>query len=215
MAGVDGKLSGVQPTMSAVSSIPSLIRQAGEAAMTEGLEILSTTLRTDFLQGPYPTEIERRSGRFRASFKRGDKDNIFRVKSEGTKIVGTLGSQDVRAHILDQGGTIRPTRSQFLAIRTDFTLTGRGVVREKYRGPLRGLPNTFVQRTRSGKLGVFEKFGKRIELIAVLVKSVFIRGRHFMDKGVSKATPAIVEHFNVRFQAVFTRLNDTLRKLGR
>jgi hypothetical protein len=217
MMRMGGKMAGVASTQSAIGQIPGLLQQAGEAAMREGLEHLSQVIRDDYLQGPYPEEIERRSGRFRATFRRGDRDNIFQVTSEGTKILGTFGSRDVRAPILDQGGVIRPTRSQFLAVRTDVTKDSRGVVKAKYRGPLRALPNTFVRPIRApkAKAAVFERIGTMVHAIAWLVKEVFIPGRQYAQKGVTKATPGIVQRFQVRFDAVLNRANEMLRKLGR
>ena len=218
MITISGKVTGLAETHSTISQIPSLLVQAGEGAMRESLEIFSETLRKDFLEGPYPDEIQSRSGSFRSTFRRGHRDNIFRVESQGTKIIGTFGSQDKRARILNDGGVIRPTRSKYLAVRTEFTRTSGGVVKAKYQQPLRNLPNTFVRMgsPRAGRQGrgtVFEKIGKRIIPIAWLVLYVVIRGRRFMEKTTTKATPRIQEVFQRRFQLVIDRLNSTLSKL--
>jgi hypothetical protein len=217
MIRIGGRVTGVQETVSAISQIPSLLKQAGEGAMREVLELVSETLRKQYLEGPYPEEIQSRSGGFRSTFRRGHPDNIFRVESQGTKIVGTFGSQDKRARILNDGGTIRPKHSQFLAVRTEFTKTAGGVVRPKYRGPLRGLPNTFVRPIRApkAKAAVFERIGKRIFPIAWLLKEVFIRGRHFMEKTVAAVTPRVEEPFRRRFGEVINRFQQTLNRLGR
>jgi hypothetical protein len=215
MIRISGKIQGIPETISAISSIPGLLVQAGEGAMTECLELVSTTVRQDFLEGPYPEEIQSRSGSLRATFRRGHKDNIFRVESQGTKIIGTFGSTDKRARILNEGGVIRPRSSQFLAVRTDFTKTSGGVVREKYRGPLRGLSNTFVRPIRAprAKAAVFEKIGKRIVPIAWLVRYVLIKGRHFMQHTAAKTEPQFEWIFQRRFQQVTDRLNQTLQRL--
>lgn len=215
MIPIRGQVRGVQETNSAIGQILSLLIQAGEGAMTECLELLSKTVRQDFLEGPYPEEIQSRSGSLRATFRRGHKDNIFRVESQGTKIVGTFGSNDKRARILNEGGVIRPRASQFLAVRTDFTKTSGGVVRDKYRGPLRGLPNTFVRPIRAprAKAAVFEKIGKRIVPIAWLVRYVLIKGRHFMQKTRDTAAPQFEGIFRRRFQQVTDRMNQTLQRL--
>ena len=218
MVPIRGKISGVKETSSAISQIPSLLRQAAMGAMTESLELVSTTLRTEFLEGPYPTEIQSRSGSFRATFRRGQPKNIFRVAAEGSKITGTYGSEDIRGRILNDGGVIRPKSSKFLAVRTEFTKTPGGVVRPKYRGPLRGIPNTFVRMgsPRGGRQGrgtVFEKIGKRIIPIAWLVLYVVIKGRHFMEKTVTRASPQFGPIFQKRFDQIVTRMNDTLSRL--
>lgn len=215
MIPVRGRVTGVQETNSALSSIPSLLRQAAQGAMVECLELLSTTIRQDFLEGPYPEEIQSRTGSFRRTFRRGQPQNIFRVEAKGTMITGTFGSEDQRARILNDGGIIRPTRSQYLAVRTDFTKTAGGVVRAKYQQPLRGLPNTFVRPIRApkAKAAVFERLGKRVIPIAWLVKEVFIRGRHYLDKGLAKASPQFVPIFQKRFDQVIDRFNTTIARL--
>ena len=210
-----GNVRGLSETVSAIGQLPSLLKQAGEGAMREVLELVSKTVRDDYLRGPYPDEIERRTGSFRATFARGHADNIFEVRSQGTTITGTFGSKDRRARILNDGGIIRPKTSQFLAVRTDFTKTSGGVVRPKYRGPLRGIPHTFVVMRGASKGTVFERIGKRIFPIAWLVKQVFIRGRKYMEKTVNAVRPRIQEPFERRFGQVVSRLQDTLNRLGR
>ena len=85
MIRINGRVTGLAEVSSAINQIPSLLRQAGEGAMTEVLELVSTTLRKDFLEGPYPTEIQSRSGSFRTTFRRGHPDNIFRIESQGSR----------------------------------------------------------------------------------------------------------------------------------
>jgi hypothetical protein len=210
-----GSVRGLAETSSAINQLPSLLQQMGQAAMRESLEHVGESVRS-FLVGPYPTEIERRSGSFIASFRRGHAQNIWQVQAQGTQVIGTFGSNDQRAHILNDGGTIRPVRSQFLAVRTEFTKTGRGVVKEKYRQPLRNLPNTFVRPISAPKAvaAVFERIGKRVVPIAWLLKEVTIIGRKFMQKGEAKATPGIQSIFQARVDAVLTRFNETLQKAG-
>jgi hypothetical protein len=206
---ISGKVNGLPETSAALSMIPSLLRQAGMSAMTASLELLSKTVRDDFLMGPYPQEIERRSGSFRATFARGDPDNIWQVQAQGTQVLGTFGSKDKRGHILNDGGIIRSSRpGGFLAVRTEFTRTPRGVVMAKYQQPLRNLPNTFV-----AKQTVFERRGKRIVPIAWLREFVKILGRHFMEKTEKKATPGIQTIFQQKFDTVVTQLTNTLQKL--
>lgn len=216
MIPIAGRVTGLSETTAMMQQIPSLLRQMAQAAMRESLEYLSTVIRTDFLQGPYPQEIERRSGSFRATFQRGHPLNIFEVQARGTTVTGTFGSTDKRARILNEGGTIRPVRSQYLAVRTEFTKTPRGVVREKYQQPLRNLPNTFVRPIRAPKAraAVFERIGRRLVPIAWLVREVTIKGRHFMERGSHKAAPGIHAIFQGRIDAMVTRLHETLRRVS-
>lgn len=209
MIPIRGRVTGVNETISAFGQIPSLLRQAGMAAMTDSLGLLSRVIRDDYLQGPYPFQIERRSGSFRATFQRGHAENIWDVKARGTQVVGTFGSKDKRAKILNDGGTIRSTRpGGYLAIRTEFTKTGRGVVREKYRQSLRNLPNTFI-----AKGTVFERIGRRIIPIAWLRKQVTIDGRRFMEQGSRRANPGIQTIFQERFDTIISRLQAVLARI--
>jgi hypothetical protein len=210
-----GQVMGARETIDTFGQIPSLLRQAGMAAMTDSLALVSKIVRDDYLQGPYPQEIERRSGSFRATFARGNPLNIWQVQAQGTSILGEFGSKDKRVHILNDGGTIRSSRpGGFLAIRSEFTKTPRGVVKAKYQVPLRQLPNTFVARPKGKGPTVFEKIGKRIVAIAFLVKQVTIKGRKFMQKTEAKADPGVQTIFRERFDTVLTKLQDTLRRLG-
>ncbi len=220
MIRISGTAKGFSETASAFTQIPSLVKQAGMAAMTEVLELVSETLRKQYLEGPYPDEIQSRSGSFRSTFRRGHADNIWKVEAQGTKILGTFGSTDKRARILNDGGIIRPRNSRFLAVRTDFTKTAGGVVKPKYRGPLRSVPNTFVRMGspkggRQGRGTVFEKIGKKIIPIAWLVLFVLIKGRHFAEKTVAAVTPRVEEPFSRRFGEMISRLQQTLDRLGR
>lgn len=215
---IRGSITGLAETSNAFTMLPSLLNQMAQAAMRESLEHVGESIR-GFLVGPYPEFIERRSGSFIATFRRGNSQNIFTVTSQGSVVTGTTGSTDIRGHILNDGGVIRPKTSQFLAVRTEFTKTPRGVVQAKYQQPLRNIPNTFVvmgspKNGRQGRGTVFERRGKRIVPIAWLVKYVVIVGRKFMQKGEAKATPGIQAIFQSRVDAVLTRFNETLKRVG-
>lgn len=215
MIQVTGQVSGLQETSSALQMLPSLLQQAAQAAMTQSLQLLSTTVREKYLMGPYPEQIERRTGSFRATFARGHPLNIWQVRAQGTQVLGTFGSSDRRARILNDGGVIRPVRSQYLAVRTEFTKDSRGAVRAKYQQPLRQLHNTFVRpiRAPSAVAAVFERIGRRVVPIAWLVRFVLIRGRKFMESTQRDATPGIQMIFQQRMDVLITRMNDTLARI--
>ena len=78
-----GNVQGLPETSSALSTLPSLFTQAASGGMTEILELLSKTIREDYLEGPYPDEIQSRTGSFRKTFRRGQAGNIFRVEAGG------------------------------------------------------------------------------------------------------------------------------------
>jgi hypothetical protein len=131
-------------------------------------------------------------------------------------VIGTFGSADKRANILNTGGTIRPVRSQFLAVRSEYTRDARGAVRAKYQQPLRNLPNTFVRPIRAPKAhaAVFERIGRRVVPIAWLVKEVFIKGRRFMERCEQQVGPRIPGIFQQKFNTVLTQLQNTLNRIG-
>jgi hypothetical protein len=218
MIKVMGKVTGLVETQSALSTLPSLFVQAGLGAMTESLEMISEILRKEHMEGPYPEEIQSRTGSFRKTFRRGQPNNIFQVTAQGSTITGTFGSTDKRARILNDGGVIYPRRGPFLAVRSDFTKTAGGVVQAKYQQPLRQIPNTFVRpiKRRRGlaELAVWEKIGKKTIIpIAWLVRQTYHVGRKFMEKTSAKAGPMIPPIFERRFQMVIDRMNQTLAKI--
>lgn len=218
---IQGRQRGTAETQAALPQLMSVIRQAAVGAMTASLELFSRTLRQQYLRGPYPTEIERRTGSFAATFQRGHAENIFEVRQQGHVITGRFGSTDRRARILDEGGVIRPRHGTYLAVRSDFTKTSGGVVRAKYQQPLRNLPNTFVRSIRApkAKAAVFERLGRgrtaRVIPIAWLVTEVTITGRKFMEKTVNATRVGITEIWNTRLQAPLQRLQSTLGRLRR
>lgn len=223
MMRVGGRVLRLRETISAFAQIPSLLRQAGEGAMTESLLLFSEILRREHMEGPYPTEIQSRTGSLRSTFRRGSRDNVFRVEARGSTITGTFGSEDRRARVLNEGsgylpgGVIRSSRpGGLLAVRSDFARTAGGVVMAKYRGPLRGLPNTFVRSIRApkAKAAVFERRGKIAVPIAWLVEGVKIVGRFFMEKTLRTVEPRLPGIFTRRFTQVIDRLNETLRRIG-
>src|SRR5262245_46471028 len=159
--------------ISAFGGFPSLLRQAGEGAMRESLLIISAISHEEYLSGPYPHRLQPRTGRLRASMRRGDKDNIFEVRSQGTQVIGTLGTNVPYARIHEVGGIIKPVKGQYLAIPTALAKTQRGVVKAEFNRPLRQIPGLFLMRSRAGNLGGYRRRGRRgvLERLFSLVRS--------------------------------------------
>lgn len=226
MIPITGKVDGVGPTISALNQLPSLFRQAGIGGMTEVLTLFSKTVREKYLRGPYPMEIARRSGSFAATFVRGHRENIFTVRAEGTSVLGTYGSSDIRAQVLDEGtgylpgGVITSKRAGgYLAIPTNAARTSPGGrLKHQYANrSWREVPNTFVGRSKKGGLYIARKIGRgrnaRIEVLANLVKSVRIAGRHFMQKTLAVVHPQLSPIFQQRFDRIIQHVTATISRL--
>lgn len=213
MIRIGGRVNGQRQTVETFLQVKSLVQQGGQRTMHKSLDYVSEVMRRDFLSGPYPTEIERRSGSFAATWRRGHPQNIHEVRSQGLSFIGRLGSEDRRARILAVGGTIRPTGGRrFLTIPTGFAKTATGQVKAEYRRPAREIPNTFLIR-RGTRLTIWQSTGQRrrrgrlsevAKPIFFLVPSVTIRGRFYHTKTERKADPGV--------QALWRELIVTIEK---
>jgi hypothetical protein len=220
MITIRGKVTGGPETASALSQLPSLLQQAGMKAMTAGLQLLSKTVREKYLAGPYPEEIQSRTGSFRATFQRGHRENIFQVESRGTQIIGTFGSRDIRAQVLNDGtgflpgGVIKPKGHPYLAIPTSAAKTASGGrLQHQYANrPLREVPDLFPYTTKKGSLALARRRGNRLEVLFILVRQVKIKGRQFLQKARDASFPGIVTEFQQTFTTVIRQVESALRR---
>jgi hypothetical protein len=113
-----------------------------------------------------------------------------RSRARGKKITGTIGSRLPYAKIQEEGGTVRPKKGQYLTIPTQFAKTAAGVV----RGGARSFANTFIQRSKRGNLLIFQKTGDGIIPLFLLVKSVRIKPKHYLRKGMTDKIDSIQRH---------------------
>ena len=160
MIRINGGVRGQRETVAAFGQIKSLVRQGGQKATHESLNHLSNVVRKEYLSGPYPTEVERRPGHFQATWRRGNAQNIYEVKTDGLRFEGTLGSKAVMARILAVGGTIRPVRGKYLTIPTGFAKTPTGQLKQEYSRGARNIRNTFFIR-RGSHLTLWQATGRR------------------------------------------------------
>jgi hypothetical protein len=210
------RVQGIPETASALTQLPGLIGQAAEGAMTESLELVSRISRGDYLSGPFPHRLQPRTGRLRASLRRGDKDNIFTVQRRGTTIQGTLGTNVVYARIHEFGGVIKPTKGQYLAIPTQLAKTPTGIVKAELNRPLRQIQGLFLMRSARGNLGAYRRRGRRgvLERLFSLVRRVHIFPRPFLNTALNRAKPEIYAIFERRVNEPVKRLMETLRRVG-
>lgn len=110
------------------------------------------------LSMPGPESLGARGGSLRRSLKSSKVSQRGNTIKGRVFIRGSLQNKKARTHIF--GATITPTRAQYLTVPTRFALTGdrpRGTPR---RRSARMWPNTFVRRTKAGKLIIFHRRGK-------------------------------------------------------
>lgn len=216
MIRINGHVRGQVESIAAIQQIPSLLQQGALRAMTESLQLVSATSQREFLSGPYPTHLQPRTRRLRASMKRGDRDNIFRVDAQDTRIIGEVGTNVEYARIHEVGGIIRPKRGQFLAIPTEAIKTPTGLIQSRYRvESFRQVPNTFIRRSRSGSPGIYERFSGGIRRIAHLLRQVTMPPRPFLGTALQRSQTSITERFQLMVQTIIDRANQTLRNVRR
>jgi hypothetical protein len=212
---VRGAINGASQTVSALSTLPGLLVQTSIGAVTEILVRISRVSRDEYLSGPFPHRLEPRSGRLRASMRRGDSDNLFEVKAQGTKITGVIGTKVPYAKTHEFGGIIKPTKGQYLAIPTSLAKTPRGIIKAEFNRPLRSIPGLFLMRSKRGNLGAYRRRGRRgaLERLFSLVRQVRIFPRPFLHTAVNRVRPEIPTIFMNRFDQVLKRMQETISRV--
>ena len=102
--------------------------------------------------------------------------------ADGMKMVigsgARTGDRVKYATILETGGVIKPKRAKYLAVPLPRALTEAGAT--KFPSAT-DYPNTFVKKSKSGKLIIFQKNGQRLDALFVLKKSVKIKRTQYMS----------------------------------
>ena len=108
---------------------------------------------------------------------------------------GVVGSSLVYSAIHEDGGIIRPKRSQFLTIPVDPLKFPIGTT-------ARDFPNAFFipeNRTPSGKALIARRIGKgkraQLEVLFVLQRSVKIKPKKYLARAAKRSEPLIAEEF--------------------
>jgi len=91
---------------------PAQMRRALIPAMTECMALAERTAKKDYLSGPGPRKLQRRSGRLRGSI-------THRVTLSGDRVRGELGTNVIYARIHELGGVIRPKTAKYLKFQID------------------------------------------------------------------------------------------------
>ena len=130
--------------------------------------------------------LSRRSGRLVESIAASVR--VSGKFSQGGEVRGQIGSPLIYANIQEVGGTIRPTRAQYLTVPLPAALNSNGTMKFP---SARHYPKTFVQRSRRGNLIIFQKQGRSIIPLFVLKKSVRIPPRLNLGVAVAAGTKAL------------------------
>lgn len=160
--------------------------------MTTRLSEAATYARATFRSAAAttPTATAVRTGALRAAL-----DSTVQVTGQTiTGVFGYLRGPAPYAGVHERidgaaGTTIRPVHRQFLTIPLDAAKTAAGVP----RGTARDFPNTFIARSRrSGQLIIFQRQGKNIVPLFLLLKEVFVPARPALLPTLQKFVPLIV-----------------------
>ena len=165
-------------TVESLSSMGRAVLQAASVGLEKGANVAASNVAADYLSGQ---SLKRRTGMLAREVKgwMGGKLHAIigvRPNSPVDKYKWLLGDEDK---------TIVPTRSKFLTIPIGEALTGAGVLKGKYSGGLRNIPDGFFVKT-GGRLLFGYKRGKKGKFrpLFTLVKSVFVQGSGALYDGV-------------------------------
>lgn len=114
------------------------------------------------------------------------------IRVEGTNIATTQGRIGGISYLRTQefGATIRPKRAQYLTVPLKAALDSRGV---PLKSGARQWENTFVKKGKSGHLLIFQKRGRTIVPLYLLVKEVKIPPRLGMRTTLEVGKKAFVD----------------------
>jgi phage gpG-like protein len=120
-----------------------------------------------------------------------------RIERRGKNIISVIGSGARRgkplpyAAIHEKGGTIRPKRAKYLTVPLPAAMTKSGVVRKRARE----YRDTFVRKTASRSLILYQKKGNKALPLFALKKSVKIPARKYMSKTLKSRKSRVMEIF--------------------
>jgi hypothetical protein len=184
-----------------VAEAAASVKKSAETAMREAVKLVTRNLKERMTGkdrrhpfwgkvGADGHSLSARSGKTRASLTAGT-----RIYWQGKSVIGVVGSAEKSLKLHEDGGTIGPTKGQYLRIPTKMAQTPAGVDRWAGRSA-RDIPGTFLVRAGAGKkskLWVVRAIGgsysgigpanvKRMDFLYLLVRSVNIRPRKLFQK---------------------------------
>lgn len=152
------------------------------------------------------TRLRRRSGRLRNSIASGA--TVTGDKAELSLTAGGPAVEYAAAH--EYGAVIRPVNGRYLTIPiAPWLKTRTGATSARGLGGARAQANTFVFRSKSGRLFIARRSSARrakgkIELLYLLTEQVTIKERRYMRDAWDDATKGIEERLAARMVALVT-----------
>lgn len=147
-------------------------------AVKEAMQVTALALVSDM-------KVRMRSATGTVGIRSGNLRNQLTQRTDlvGMVIKTDIGDSVKYARIQEYGGTITPTRAQYLAIPVGPALTAAGV--SKYASP-REVPGLFVIRSKGGTLLLVRKDGQQLVTYFVLKKSVTLKPKLGLRDAIRK-----------------------------
>lgn len=152
----------------------------------------------------------------------GNAYNIMRyqgIRVEGTVFrnlrVRIIGPEYIK--VLEEGGTMRPRNSDYLAIPLPPQFGGEGARPDgtpKLPGPRswKNVVNTFTLKAKSGKLYIAYRRGGQVRLLYALVKMVRITGKRRIARAYAIRRPQMEALLNREIQTAFFQYVDNPKR---
>lgn len=207
-----GRILGTAQTQEAFRQARATLQTELSQALRASLFMVSRTAQRDYLSGPRPGRLGVVTNRLRGSLSEGNPELILQMEEQAAIVRGRVGTNVEYAPAHEFGAIIRPRRAKYLKIPLSAVKTPAGAVRSRYQGGR--LPNTFVQRSRRGNLIIFQRVGKRLLALFLLVKQVTIPKRPFLNPALRDRTPDIQARFAQALRRMEQRANVLLRRRG-
>lgn len=169
-------------------------RQLGEATRLEMLELLNRVadkVIADFKQGTRNNPKNAAHLRTRTGYAVRSIRRSVKVATDGRRTyIGSIGGADY-LNIQEDGGWVRAKGAKYLTVPLEAAKDSRGV---PLRAKARDWPNTFVARNGKGNLIIYQKRGRSVVPLYILVKAVYIPARLGMKKRIDIEAEKFVKY---------------------
>lgn len=105
--------------------------------------------------------------------------------------VGIVGTDVIYARIQELGGVVKARNVKYLTIPLGAAKTPSNIT----RGGARTFADTFVMRSRAGRLLIMQRRGRGLRPLFLLAPRVEIRGTHYLGRALEGNRPQIRELF--------------------